>query len=124
MPQLTVEERNARVREESAFVTPLLQAVESVIVGQREMIRRILVGLLADGHLLLEGVPGLAKTLAVKTVAQAIHASFHRIQFTPDLLPADLTGTLIFDPKKGSFTPKLGPVFTQILLAEIGRAHV
>jgi len=87
MPQLTVEERNARVREESAFVTPLLQAVESVIVGQREMIRRILVGLLADGHLLLEGVPGLAKTLAVKTVAQAIHASFHRIQFTPDLLP-------------------------------------
>src|SRR5467141_2128088 len=123
MAQITVEERNARVREESAFVTPLLQAVESVIVGQREMIRRILVGLLADGHLLLEGVPGLAKTLAVKTVAQAIHASFHRIQFTPDLLPADLTGTLIFDPKKGSFTPKLGPVFTQILLAdEINRA--
>src|SRR5712664_2804499 len=101
MAQLTVEERNARVRDESAFVTPLLQAVESVIVG-----------LLADGHLLLEGVLGLAKTLAVKTVAQAIHASFHRIRFTPDRLPADLTGTLIFDPKKGSFTPKLGPVFT------------
>jgi len=123
MPELTIEERNARVQEESAFVAPLLAAVESVIVGQREMVRRILVGLLADGHLLLEGVPGLAKTLAVKTVAQAIQASFHRIQFTPDLLPADLTGTLIFDPSKGTFTPKLGPVFTQILLAdEVNRA--
>ncbi|HXT48755.1 MAG TPA: MoxR family ATPase, partial [Gemmatimonadaceae bacterium] len=115
--------RNARVREESAFVDPLIRSIESVIVGQSEMIRRILVGLLADGHLLLEGVPGLAKTLAVKTVAQAIHATFHRIQFTPDLLPADLTGTLIYDPKKGSFAPKLGPIFTQILLAdEINRA--
>ena len=123
MTQLTIEERNARVREESAFISPLIRAVESVIVGQGEMVRRILVGLLADGHLLLEGVPGLAKTLAVKTVAQAIDASFHRIQFTPDLLPADLTGTLIYDPKKGTFAPKLGPVFTQILLAdEINRA--
>src|SRR2546428_546424 len=123
MALLTIEERNAKVRDDSAFVTPLLKSVESVIVGQAEMVRRILVGLLADGHLLLEGVHGLAKPRAVKTVAQAIHAAFHRIQFTPDLLPADLTGTLIFDPKKGSFTPKLGPVFTQILLAdEINRA--
>jgi len=123
MPELTIEERNARVREESAFVDPLTRSIESVIVGQGEMVRRILVGLLADGHLLLEGVPGLAKTLAVKTVAQAIQASFHRIQFTPDLLPADLTGTLIYALKKGSFTPKFGPVFTQILLAdEINRA--
>src|SRR5437867_10876488 len=123
MPQLTIEERNERVREESAFVQPLLGSIEGTIVGQREMIRKILVGLLADGHLLLEGVPGLAKTLAVKTVAQAIQAAFHRIQFTPDLLPADLTGTLIFDPSKGSFAPKFGPVFTQILLAdEINRA--
>jgi len=123
MAQLTIEERNAKVREESAFVDPLLRAIESVIVGQGEMIRRILVGLLADGHLLLEGVPGLAKTLAVKTVAQAVQATFHRIQFTPDLLPADLTGTLIYDPKKGTFAPKFGPVFTQILLAdEINRA--
>src|SRR5438552_2834158 len=123
MAQLTIEERNAKVRDESAFVEPLLRSVESIIVGQREMVRRILIGLLADGHLLLEGVPGLAKTLAVKTVAQAIHATFHRIQFTPDLLPADLTGTLIFDPTKGSFAPKFGPVFTQILLAdEINRA--
>ncbi|HYR52211.1 MAG TPA: MoxR family ATPase [Candidatus Dormibacteraeota bacterium] len=123
MTQLTIEERNAKVRDESAFVEPLLKSIESVIVGQREMIRRILIGLLADGHLLLEGVPGLAKTLAVKTVAQAIHATFHRIQFTPDLLPADLTGTLIFDPTKGAFAPKFGPIFTQILLAdEINRA--
>src|SRR6185503_9454810 len=107
MPQLTIEERNARVREESAFVDPLIRAVESVIVGQGEMIRRILVGLLADGHLLLEGVPGLAKTLAVKTVAQAIQATFHRIQFTPDLLPADLTGTLISIPNTGPSPPSL-----------------
>ncbi len=119
----SLEERNERIRAESAFVQPLVGAIESVIVGQRETIRRVLIGLLADGHLLLEGVPGLAKTLLVKTVAQAIHAAFHRIQFTPDLLPADLTGTLIFDPKLGSFKPRLGPVFTQILLAdEINRA--
>ena len=119
----SLEERNERVRAESAFVHPLLNAIEGVIVGQREVVRRVLVGLLSDGHLLLEGVPGLAKTLLVKTVAQAIHASFHRIQFTPDLLPADLTGTLIFDPKAGSFKPRLGPVFTQILLAdEVNRA--
>ena len=123
MPQPSLEERNERIRAESAFVHPLLGAIEGVIVGQREVVRRVLVGLLSDGHLLLEGVPGLAKTLLVKTVAQAIHASFHRIQFTPDLLPADLTGTLIFDPKSGSFKPRLGPVFTQILLAdEVNRA--
>jgi MoxR-like ATPase len=123
MPELTLEERTAQVRDESSFVGPLLSAIEGTIVGQEVMVRRILIGLLADGHLLLEGVPGLAKTLAVKTVAQAIAATFHRVQFTPDLLPADLTGTLVFDPKSGTFTPKLGPVFTQILLAdEINRA--
>jgi MoxR-like ATPase len=123
LSDMTLEERTARVREESAFVGPLLTAIEGTIVGQREMIRRILIGLLADGHLLLEGVPGLAKTLAVKTVADSIEAKFRRIQFTPDLLPADLTGTLVFDPRSGAFTPKLGPVFTQILLAdEINRA--
>jgi MoxR-like ATPase len=121
--ELSLEERTARVREESAFVTPLLSEIGKMIVGQEEMVRRILIGLLADGHLLLEGVPGLAKTLAVKTVSDTIDAKFHRIQFTPDLLPADLTGTLVFDPKGGKFTPKLGPVFTQILLAdEINRA--
>ncbi|HET9952276.1 MAG TPA: MoxR family ATPase [Candidatus Eisenbacteria bacterium] len=123
MTELTLEERTAQVRAESAFVPLLLESVERVIVGQETMVRRILVGLLSDGHLLLEGVPGLAKTLAVKTVAQAIDAQFHRIQFTPDLLPADLTGTLVFDPRAGSFSPKFGPVFTQILLAdEINRA--
>jgi len=123
MTELTLEERTARVREESSFVGPLLTEIEGVIVGQAEVIRRILIGLLADGHLLLEGVPGLAKTLAVKTVAQSISGTFRRIQFTPDLLPADLTGTQIFDPRTGSFHPKLGPVFTQILLAdEINRA--
>lgn len=108
---------------ESAFLAPLLAEIQGTIVGQEEMIRRIVIGLLADGHLLLEGVPGLAKTLAVKTVAQSIAGTFRRIQFTPDLLPADLTGTLVFDPRSGSFAPKLGPVFTQILLAdEINRA--
>jgi MoxR-like ATPase len=123
LSDVSLEERTAHVREESAFVGPLLTEIEGTIVGQREMVRRILIGLLADGHLLLEGVPGLAKTLAVKTVAETIKATFHRIQFTPDLLPADLTGTLVFDPRSGAFTPKLGPVFTQILLAdEINRA--
>jgi MoxR-like ATPase len=123
LSDVSLEERTARVREESAFVGPLLAEIEGTIVGQKEMVRRILIGLLADGHLLLEGVPGLAKTLAVKTVAESIEASFHRIQFTPDLLPADLTGTLVFDPRTGSFAPKLGPVFTQILLAdEVNRA--
>jgi MoxR-like ATPase len=121
--QASLEERNQRIRAESAFLSALSDSVESVIVGQREMIRRVLIGLLSDGHLLLEGVPGLAKTLLIKTVAQAIQATFHRIQFTPDLLPADLTGTLVFDPKAGTFKPRLGPVFTHILLAdEINRA--
>ncbi|HEY7729043.1 MAG TPA: AAA family ATPase [Candidatus Eisenbacteria bacterium] len=123
MTLTSLEERNERIRAESAFLRPLLDAVESVIVGQREMVRRVMIGLLSDGHLLLEGVPGLAKTLLIKTVAQAIRASFHRIQFTPDLLPADLTGTLVFDPRNATFKPRLGPVFTQILLAdEVNRA--
>ncbi len=123
MSDTSLEERTAQVRAESEFVPRLLEAVERTIVGQETMVRRILIGLLSDGHLLLEGVPGLAKTLAVKTVAQAIDAQFRRIQFTPDLLPADLTGTLVFDPREGSFSPKFGPVFTQILLAdEVNRA--
>jgi MoxR-like ATPase len=123
MAEQTLEERTARVREESAFVGPLTSAIEGTIVGQADMIRRILIGLFADGHLLLEGVPGLAKTLAVRTVAHAIDVRFQRIQFTPDLLPADLTGTLVYDPQRGTFAPKFGPVFTQILLAdEVNRA--
>jgi MoxR-like ATPase len=114
---------NDRVRDASAFAYRLREEVGTVIVGQRYLIDRLLVGLLANGHVLLEGVPGLAKTTAVKTLAQAIHASFRRIQFTPDLLPADLVGTLIYNPRDGGFTTKKGPIFAQIVLAdEINRA--
>jgi MoxR-like ATPase len=114
---------NDRVREASAFAYRLREEVGNVIVGQRYLVDRLLVGLLANGHVLLEGVPGLAKTTAVKTVAQAIHASFRRIQFTPDLLPADLIGTLIYSPRDGTFTTKKGPIFAQLILAdEINRA--
>jgi len=112
-----------RIREESAFVDSLYGEIEKVIVGQKYMIERLLIGLLSRGHCLLEGVPGLAKTLTVNTLAQSIQASFSRIQFTPDLLPADLTGTLIFNQKTGDFTPQKGPVFANIVLAdEINRA--
>jgi MoxR-like ATPase len=97
--------------------------IRKVLVGQDELVQRLLVGLLARGHLLLEGVPGLAKTLAVKTLARTLALEFKRVQFTPDLLPADLVGTLVFDPRHGEFTPKRGPVFTHLLLAdEINRA--
>src|SRR5258707_3628289 len=114
---------NDHVKEASAFAYRLREEVGNVIVGQRYLIDRLLVGLLANGHVLLEGVPGLAKTLAVKTLAQAIDASFRRIQFTPDLLPADLVGTMIYNPREGSFTTKRGPVFAQVILAdEINRA--
>jgi MoxR-like ATPase len=114
---------NERVREGSAFAYRLREEIGSVIVGQRYLIDRLLIGLLCNGHVLLEGVPGLAKTLSVKTLAQALHASFRRIQFTPDLLPADLIGTLVYSPRDGSFTTKTGPIFAQIILAdEINRA--
>ena len=114
---------NDRVREASAFAYRLREEIGNVIVGQRYLIDRLLVGLLANGHVLLEGVPGLAKTTAVKTLARAIRASFQRIQFTPDLLPADLVGTLIYNPRDGVFTTKKGPIFAQIILAdEINRA--
>jgi MoxR-like ATPase len=114
---------NDRVREASAFAYRLREEAGNVIVGQRYLLDRLLVGLLANGHVLLEGVPGLAKTTAVKTIAQAIHASYRRIQFTPDLLPADLVGTLIYNPRDGGFTTKKGPIFAQIVLAdEINRA--
>jgi MoxR-like ATPase len=114
---------NDRVREASAFAYRLREEIGNVIVGQRYLIDRLLVGLLANGHVLLEGVPGLAKTTSVKTLARAIRASFQRIQFTPDLLPADLVGTLIYNPRDGVFTTKKGPIFAQIILAdEINRA--
>lgn len=120
---MTIEEINQKVIEQSVIIDEILAEVGKVVVGQNYMIRRMLVGLLADGHILLEGVPGLAKTLAVSTVSQTIKSSFQRIQFTPDLLPADLVGTLIFNQKSGEFVPKMGPVFANLILAdEINRA--
>ena len=114
---------NELVAKESAFVDRLMNEVGKVIVGQQYMIDRILVGLLTGGHVLLEGVPGLAKTLTVRTLCDAIHAKFARIQFTPDLLPADLVGTVVYNQMKGEFTSKLGPVFANLVLAdEINRA--
>jgi MoxR-like ATPase len=114
---------NDRVRKESIFVEEMFNEIGKVIVGQRYVLERMLVGLLADGHILLEGVPGLAKTLAVKTLAETIDARFQRIQFTPDLLPSDLIGTLIYNPKTSEFSVKKGPVFANIILAdEINRA--
>jgi MoxR-like ATPase len=114
---------NEKVRRESIFVQNLTSEIEKTIVGQKYLIERLLVGLLANGHILVEGVPGLAKTLSIKILAQAINTKFQRIQFTPDLLPADLIGTLIYSPKEGTFTTKKGPIFANIILAdEINRA--
>jgi len=111
------------VREESSFVDALLKETGRVIVGQRQMMERVLIGLLCNGHILLEGVPGLAKTLTVRTFADAITARFRRIQFTPDLLPADLVGTMIYNQQAGSFTVRHGPIFANVILAdEINRA--
>jgi MoxR-like ATPase len=111
------------VAQESQVMAELMAELGRVIVGQRAMLERLLIGLLADGHVLLEGVPGLAKTLAVRTLASTIHAGFHRIQFTPDLLPADLVGTMIYNQRTGEFGVQQGPIFTNLLLAdEINRA--
>ena len=120
---LDIEVIQQKIREESAFVERLLTEVSRVIVGQKTMVERLLIGLLADGHVLMEGVPGLAKTLTVRTLARAIDTTFRRIQFTPDLLPADLIGTLIYDPKDQEFKTKKGPLFANIILAdEINRS--
>lgn len=114
---------NERIQEESAFLNLLQAEISRTIIGQEYMTERLLLGLLAQGHILLEGVPGLAKTLAIKTLAQAVHASFNRIQFTPDLLPADVIGTMIYNQGSGKFEVKKGPVFANFLLAdEINRA--
>ncbi len=119
----TVEAIRRNVEQQSQFVTRLRAEIARVIVGQEYMIDRLLVGLLANGHVLIEGVPGLAKTTAVKTLAEALHCTFSRIQFTPDLLPADLVGTQIYNPKDGGFSVKKGPIFGNIILAdEINRA--
>src|SRR5580692_6965744 len=115
---------NELVAKESAFVDRLMNEVGKVIVGQQYMIDRILVGLLTGGHVLLEGVPGLAKTLTVRTLCDAIHAKFARIQFTPDLLPADLVGTVVYNQLKGEFTSKLGPIFANLAPAKVQSALV
>jgi len=119
----TVEAIRRSVEEQSQFVTRLRAQIAQIIVGQEYMIDRLLIGLLANGHVLIEGVPGLAKTTAVKTLAEALKCNFSRIQFTPDLLPADLVGTQIYNPKDGGFTTRKGPIFGNIILAdEINRA--
>lgn len=114
---------NQMIEKESAFVDLLKMEMDKVIVGQKYMVERLLIGLLADGHILLEGVPGLAKTLAINTLSKAIQADFSRIQFTPDLLPADLVGTMIYNQKKEEFIVRKGPIFSNFILAdEINRA--
>jgi len=114
---------NSRVREESLFIEQLRSEMAKVIVGQKYLVDRLIIGLLSNGHILLEGVPGLAKTLSVKTLASCLHTQFQRIQFTPDLLPADLIGTQIYNPKDGAFLIKKGPIFANLILAdEINRA--
>jgi len=120
---MNLSEMNEQVKEASAWVTLLRQEIGRVIIGQKYLVDRLIVGLLANGHVLLEGVPGLAKTLSIRTLAQAIQAHFQRIQFTPDLLPADIIGTLIYNPQKAEFFTKRGPIFANIILAdEINRA--
>lgn len=118
-----IRELNEKIQKESSFVDLISMEMNKVIVGQKSMVERLLIGLLSDGHILLEGVPGLAKTLAIKTLSSTIKASFSRIQFTPDLLPADLLGTMIYSQKKEEFTVKKGPIFANFILAdEINRA--
>jgi MoxR-like ATPase len=118
-----VDEINRGIQEMHDRLEPLYREIGRVIVGQKNMIERLLIGLLTGGHMLLEGVPGLAKTLAVRTVARGLRLSFHRIQFTPDLLPADVIGTQIYNPRTGEFSIKKGPIFANIVLAdEINRA--
>ncbi|MEX0786230.1 MAG: AAA family ATPase, partial [Dehalococcoidia bacterium] len=118
-----IEAINARVREQSRFVEAVKAETARVIVGQEDLIDRLLIGLLCRGHILIEGVPGLAKTLSVSTLASCISASFVRIQFTPDLLPADITGTEVYDPKEARFHVRKGPIFANIVLAdEVNRA--
>src|SRR2546425_7086659 len=119
----STQEITREVQELGRWIPDLRQQVSRVVVGQKYLVDRLLLGLLANGHLLLEGVPGLAKTLTVKTMAGCIQTGFQRLQFTPDLLPADLVGTLIYNPRTGEFTTKLGPIFSNLILAdEINRA--
>jgi len=123
MESVNIKELNDRIQQESSFVDLLTLEMGKVIVGQKHLVENLLIGLLANGHILLEGVPGLAKTLAISTLSKAINAKFNRIQFTPDLLPADLTGTMIYSQKEGRFEVRKGPVFANFVLAdEINRS--
>src|ERR1700712_1941415 len=122
MPE-TLNQPNEDLQKAVAWISTLRKEISQVIVGQEYLVDRLLVGLLANGHVLLEGVPGLAKTLSVRTLASAIQAQFHRIQFTPDLLPADIIGTLIYSPQDGKYHATRGPIFANLVLAdEINRA--
>lgn len=123
MEVVDIKEINEKIKQESAFVDLLTMEINKVIVGQKYMIERLLIGLLGSGHILLEGVPGLAKTLAINTMSKAISGSFNRVQFTPDLLPSDVVGTMIFNMQKNEFAIKKGPIFANFVLAdEINRA--
>ena len=123
MAQVDIRELNERIESKSAFVNMITIGMDKVIVGQKHLVESLLIGLLSDGHILLEGVPGLAKTLAIKTLASLIEADYHRIQFTPDLLPADVIGTMIYSQKNEEFLVKKGPIFSNFVLAdEINRA--
>jgi len=123
MDTVDIRELNAKIERQSAFVDGLMMGMNQTIVGQKHLVESLLIGLLSDGHVLLEGVPGLAKTLAIKTLAQLIDAQYNRIQFTPDLLPADVVGTMIYSQKNENFSIKKGPVFANFVLAdEINRA--
>ena len=140
VPRPENKELSERVAAEGGFLRQLEEEIGTVVVGQERLVRRLLIGLIADGHLLLEGVPGLAKTLVVSTLASTLSVTFRRIQFTPDLLPSDVTGTPVYNPKTGEFNIKPGPIFANVVLAdeinraspktqsalleEIGRAHV
>ncbi|MEJ2195927.1 MAG: AAA family ATPase [Ignavibacteriaceae bacterium] len=120
---MDIAEINEKIKDESAFIDLLFNEISKIIVGQKEMVERLVIGLLGNGHILLEGVPGLAKTLAINSLASAMKAKFHRIQFTPDLLPADLIGTKIYNQKDGNFLIHQGPIFSNFILAdEINRA--
>ena len=118
-----IRELNERIEKQSSFVDALTMGMDKVIVGQKHLVESLLIGLLSDGHILLEGVPGLAKTLAIKTLSDLIKGKFSRIQFTPDLLPADVIGTMIYSQKNEEFSIKKGPIFANLILAdEINRA--
>lgn len=123
MTTVDIQTLTEEIKARSRFVDEMMTEASRVVVGQKGLLERLIMALLCDGHVLLEGLPGLAKTLTIKTLADIIHAHFQRIQFTPDLLPADLVGTMIFNQKTGEFTPKKGPIFANLVLAdEINRA--